>query len=155
MLDEGRVLHMYGVGKYMYEHAPEFKLDRESMFLMGYLHDIGRLRCDENHEMEGYDMLSINGFPKMSPIAFHGTTPSKYVKFNLLSAFDIPKELILLWDADMHVTGDGAFVTYEERLDGIKAKYGENSNAYVNCVETVEWLQKHIDKYKVGGMFAD
>lgn len=54
----------------------------------------------------------------------------------------IPSQLILLWEADMHVDQSGEDVGYEARLEDIGSRLGFDSEPYRICSKTIEWLKQ-------------
>ena len=53
----------------------------------------------------------------------------------------ISKELDLLNWADMHINIKGEYVTFEERLQDIKSRRGENAQAYINSLKIINLLR--------------
>lgn len=144
-IDDDRIRHMHGVAEYMYAHALEFQLEPEKMYVLGLLHDIGYVDGKEGHESRGANILKSLGFGMeyFISILWHGSTPSDFLALTGgCKKLQIPKELILLWKADMTVNGRGEEVGYEERLRDIGDRLGYDSRAYKNCKEVIEWLKK-------------
>ena len=77
-----------------------------------------------NHEQFGYEFLNKHGYIDASYIKWHGETPKKYKEHNACSDSEIPQELILLWEADMHIDQTGKNVGYEYRLEDIGKRLG-------------------------------
>lgn len=75
------------------------------------------------------------------------------MKLNNCRSNEIPKELILLWWADLMVEsrGDkaGEVVGFEERLNTIKNIHGEDSIQYQICKDTVDWLIPIVNSYNI------
>ena len=140
-ISEGRIAHMHGVAEWMYEHAEEFGCpDRERMYLLGLLHDIGYLYQDVAHEERGAELVGQDSAVGQL-IAAHGMMPDEYMARHLCSEEDIPKELILLWAADMSVDITGRAVGFTARLQDIRERHGEESKAYQSCLRKVRWLE--------------
>ena len=136
--------HYFGVAQYMYEHADKYGLNREEMFVLGLLHDIGKVYSPINHEEKGAMLMSHLGYKMATFIAWHGTDPQSYMQSRMVE--DIPNELRLLWEADMSIDGLGQNVGYEGRLLDIKERYGEESGVYETCVAIVEYLRKENEE---------
>lgn len=135
-----RIAHMHGVAEYMRVHAEEHGLPKNEMYLLGLLHDIGYLLGKEEHEKNGADFLTENGFPLkyVSSIRMHGKSLNDPIVDGHWSA-----ETLLLIEADLHVDLSGENVGYDKRLEGIAKRHGKDSKAYCICAENVEWLRKH------------
>lgn len=153
MIEKNRMLHSIGVVQYMYDNAETYGLNPDYMFLLGLLHDIGYIRgCKEGHELYGSILFDnfVHTYSKENLIEFktqisdfikeHATLPSDYLETNK----NIPRELFLLWKADMSVDGEGNLVSFDERLQKLAIKYGKDSSAYRKCEELIEWLKKEI-----------
>lgn len=143
-IKKDHITHMQGVAEYMYDFAAFHNLNPEQMYLIGILHDIGYITKEKiNREEAGADLLKRAGFKAENIIRSCGMTPYQYCKKNECTTSEIPKELILLWEADMHVDETGKRVSYSERLSNIKIQYGEDSLEYEIANDTVDWLIKH------------
>ena len=141
-IDNNRISHMHGVAEFMNKHAKDFGLDSNAMYILGLLHDIGYIHGKQNHEENGGEMMEQMNYPYSQIIKYHGTTPSVYMKKFRLTEEEIPKELILLWMADMSINLNGENVGYELRLQDIGTRLGFDSVAYANCMETVKFLME-------------
>lgn len=131
-----RIAHMHGVAEYMYRHAPKYNLNPDDMYLLGLLHDIGYLYGKDGHEQRGAELLYDNYYSLkyVMVVEMHGT---------ILSEIEHPSnELLLLVEADMHVDMSGENVGYEKRLEGVAARHGIDSQAYLICKENVHFLRK-------------
>jgi len=138
-ITETKALHMHGVAEYMYKHAEEYDLDKDEMYLLGWVHDIGYIYGKDGHEYKGAELLGLDSYYG-SIVRYHGYTPSQYIEeFGILES-DIPNELILLWDADMMIDHDGKEVGYDKRLNGIIERYGKDSRPYKVCLEIIKFL---------------
>lgn len=138
--------HLVGVAEYMACHAEEFGLVKERMFILGYLHDIGYIFGDIDHELKGACYLDFLGYKDFEIIQAHGMTPKDYTDWKNCSEDDIPKELFLLWEADLRVDIDGRMVSFEERLDGIRKRRGDFT--YNKALEKVIWLKENRSKFQ-------
>ena len=158
VIKEERIKHMYGVAELMYQYHDVFlcnKLSREELYVLGLNHDIGYIENKTEHEFYGARLFA--GFCDGGPqnliakyIFHHGDTPKQYMEAHMCREEDIPRELILLWWADMNVESAGErageVVGFGDRLDSVKARYGEDSEAYRICKETVDWLISYMSR---------
>ncbi len=131
MFDEKRLSHLLGVANLMKSHAREFDLDENEMFLLGFLHDVGYLFCDDDHERVGGNFLREQGYKYWKEVENHGKVNCKASS----------AQKLLNW-CDMHVDLNGKFVTFEERLNDIAKRRGQNSLAYQKAEKIIEDLQK-------------
>jgi len=157
-ITDERIRHMHGVAELMYQYYDAFHcncLSKEEIYVLGLNHDIGYMNGKSEHEFVGADIFarfcefgSQNLIVKC--IRHHGDTPKKYMEHNMCSEDDIPNELILLWWSDMCVEsggeGAGKIVGFQGRLEGLKERYGEDSEPYQICKETMEWLINHMSR---------
>lgn len=150
VISNKRIRHMHSVAELMYKFADTFKcsvLTPEELYFLGLNHDIGYLYGKENHEENGTEFFSKDGFMKKC-IRWHGSTPAEYKEYYGCNDFDIPHELILLWWADLMVesSGDnaGVVVGFDERLNSISERFGRESKTYQSCNEKAEWLISYI-----------
>ncbi len=141
-IEPSRAAHMHGVAEYMSNHAKYYDLDPDTMYLLGFVHDIGYINGKENHEEMGGMLIGL-GTTIGECVYAHGMTPTEYAEVYGITTAEIPKELILLWEADMSVDQTGAVVGYEKRLEDIKSRHEESSEAYRNCAETIRWLKEY------------
>ncbi len=131
---------MHGVAEYMYRHAEEYGCkNREEMYLLGLVHDIGYLYGKEDHERSGAELIGSGTYYGRF-VQAHGQTPREYMEQHSCSAAEIPNEMILLWTADMMVGPDGEAVGFMKRLKEIEDRFGRDSDIYRTCRETMEWL---------------
>jgi len=108
-------------------------------FVVGLLHDIGyEFDTKDNHEMVAGKRLKNMGFPYAYEIMYHNSLWE-----------DIPEEAKIDFDADvffwlqkadMTVDSHGNIVTFEERLEDIANRYGEDSEIYKHCEEIIKRL---------------
>ena len=124
MISNKRKQHIFAVASLMKEKAPLLGLDANEMYLLGYLHDIG-YESDESatHNITGGNLLKQCGYKYFNEVYYHGNPFSNYSS----------KELDLLNYCDMHIDCNGSLVTFNERLEDIKSRHGENSSAYNNA----------------------
>jgi len=144
-IDDNRIKHMHGVAEYMYNNAEKYGLNKEQMYVLGLLHDIGYVKEKAGHEQYGGDLLDDLFYIDAAIITWHGSTPKEYKDILLCDDKNIPKELVLLWEADMHIDLNGEDVGFEKRLEDIGNRLGTDSIAYKNCCDVVSWLTKNFD----------
>lgn len=144
-ISDDRLFHIRAVAEYMFKHAFIYDQNPNQMYLLGFLHDIGYVCGDENHEQNGAKLLGEdNKFSKI--VAAHGMTPQEYMDTNGITESEIPKELILLWEADMVINSHGAHAGFQERLKDVRERYGIDSKEYNACKEKIEWLKNRKGK---------
>lgn len=134
-LSENKIKHVHAVAEYMYDHAKEYDLDPEKMYIVGLLHDIGYIGTKKGHSEYGADLLARIGFDERMSYAIrnHGSD---------LSTIDVTQELLLLVKADLQIDYEGEFVGFEARIEGIKIRYGEESNVYKRVKGTEKYLRE-------------
>lgn len=142
-ITENKIKHIHNVAEYMYENAERYNIDAETAYTIGLLHDIGYIKCKEGHAEAGASILAKMRFEYSNIIRYHGTTPNDYMIKKKCSKDKIPKELILLWEADMHVDSKGNQVSFDDRLKDIEYRYGKDSTQYKTSLEIVVWLSKN------------
>ena len=134
-ISDDRLRHMLAVAKQCYKFAKEDGLPEEkarSLFTIGFCHDIGYefSKDADNHNIVGHQMIK-NAFQySCQEILQHGKPydPAKW------------KELEILNKADMTVSPQGKIVPYQQRLEEIKIRYGEQSLQYQNCKQMCDIL---------------
>ncbi len=136
MLTQNRINHIIAVANLMKEKAPLLGLDPDQMFVLGYLHDVGyAVQTDKLHSYFGGEILKKAGYKYHQEVCNHGNPYTEYTS----SALD------LLNYCDMHINSNGELVSYEERLEDIKARRGEDSIEYKNSLLIVKQLiEKHF-----------
>ncbi len=145
LIPENRLRHMQGVAKYMYENASKYNLDNQKMYTIGLLHDIGYIKGDaKDHEVYGANLLNDifecdNKY--VNAIRNHALTANEYTTKYNCKISDIPKEVLLLWEADLNVNAEGDCVGFDKRLEDIGNRHGFGSVAYINAKERVEFLK--------------
>ena len=142
LIPQDRILHMHGVAEYMYREAGKYQLDPERMYLLGLLHDVGYLQGTEGHEEAGAKMAEEAGYKDADLIRWHGAMPEAYMQAKGCDPSAIPKELLLLWEADLKVDHNGKDVGFQKRLEEIAKSLGKESKAYQECARKAEWLMK-------------
>lgn len=143
MINKNRELHMFCVANYMYQNAEKYNLDKNEMYLLGLMHDIGYLIDEKNHEEIGGEFLKSQNYKYADFIKYHAILPSRYMKLKDCTKEEIPKELILLWTADMSIDLNGKNIGFDERLKDIGLRHGKDSTAYKNSEKMIDWLKKY------------
>ncbi len=144
LIPDERIAHMHGVAEWMYEHAEEYGLqNKDEMYILGLLHDIGYIYGKADHEQKGAELLGLDTYYGRF-INYHGLTPQEYMACHGCLDSEIPNEMILLWTADMMVDMSGKAVGFKTRLEGIREKYGVDSHPYYVCRETMIWLENRL-----------
>ena len=143
-----RLNHMIGVAEYMYNNAEKYALDKEEMYMVGLLHDIGYISGEKkDHEKYGAELTKAfsNDYhiPEISYlIEHHGDMPTEYIeKYRY-----VDNKLKLLWEADMSVDSTGENVGFDRRLADIEARYGEDSEPYQTSKQVIGWLKENTHK---------
>lgn len=137
-ITDNRALHMHGVAEYMYEHAKDYELNPEDMFLLGWLHDVGYIYQDGDHAELGEKLLNRNHYPLLysTAVAAHSDELEKKAH--------VSKELQLLVEADMHVSSiTGKRVPYDQRLREIAVRHGRDSEVYRRCESNITFLRRN------------
>jgi hypothetical protein len=119
----------------MKENASEVGLDEEEMFTLGMRHDIGYEFDEKDHHTAGYHLLHKQGYKYAYEVKYHG----------LPNAPRMTTELKLLNYADMHINAKGEYVSFEDWLEDIKSRRGENSPHYQNSKKIIEQLDGFIE----------
>lgn len=138
-INEAKQRHMFGVAKYMAEHAEKYDLNPEQMYVLGLLHDIGFIDGQKDHADKGARILFELGYKDSKYISWHDTSPEDYKKSQLVE--DIPRKLLLLYEADLSISWEGEEIGFDRRLADIKYHYGEESEEYETAVSTIEYLR--------------
>ena len=132
-MDSDRLKHSIAVARKMVQIAKENNMSNEEIencFIIGYNHDIGYEFTENglNHNKIGGEILKQNGFKYWKEVYYHGEVDSEYQSIYL----DI------LNRADMQINKYGNDVGYQNRLEDIKSRYGEDSKVYINCKEMID-----------------
>lgn len=120
---DNKIRHCHAVAEYMSENAEKYGLDKDDMYLVGLLHDIGYIFGADGHASSGAEFLKKHNFDTTTAIAWHGTTPQDFMKATLTE--EIPNDLRLLYEADMSINAEGEYVGFDARLEDIRTRYGE------------------------------
>lgn len=133
MISSDRVNHIMAVARLMKDKAEQVGLDKEEMFTLGLLHDVGyEFGESEEHHIKGFEMLEKQNYKYAKEVKYHGIPTKEYSS----AALD------LLNYADMHINKKGEYVSFADRLEDIKLRRGENSRAYINCTIIIEGLKQ-------------
>lgn len=132
MIDNDRLKHIFEVAKLMKEKADLVGLNKEAMFTLGMLHDIGYEFGENNdHNFVGFQILDKQDYKYAKEVLYHGKPNNEYQSL----------ALDLLNFADMHIDKSGEYVSYEQRLEDIKTRRGVSSLAYINSQKIIKELQ--------------
>ena len=132
MIAEDRIKHIIAVARLMKDTAPKMGIDEQEMFTLGLLHDIGyEFGGSEEHHKTGADILEKQNYKYHKEVLYHDKPTEDYSS----------PELDLLNFADMHIDKKGNYVSFEDRLEDIKNRRGENSPHYRNCKIIIEKLK--------------
>lgn len=132
MIDEDRIKHVFAVARLMKDNADKLGLDKEKMFTLGLLHDIGyEFGESEEHHKVGAAILEKQNYKYYKEVLYHGLPNIDYSSL----------ALDLLNYADMHINKKGEYVSFEDRLEDIKNRRGENSSHYQNSKIIINELQ--------------
>lgn len=147
VISKSKMLHMHGVAEYMYNNALSYGLDPEEMYILGLLHDIGYIRGRVNHGDIGGTIMSDLGYQDAVYLIWHDVEPAEYLKQHDYPTV-IPSALVLLWEADCRVDAKGNLVSFDERVEDVRERYGEDSDAFKCITNTVQWLNGNMINYK-------
>ncbi len=148
-----KIAHMVGVAEYMRENCTKYGLediaDKDQLYTIGLLHDIGYLEGRQDHEKSGADMLEKMDIKPLyrEAILLHGKTPKDAAEYYNISIEELEFKnpvLLLLWEADMKIDAAGYNVGYYGRLNDIGERYGYDHIAYKTASDVVTYL-KHIN----------
>lgn len=133
-MNEDRIKHSLSVALKMIEIGKKKNLNEkqlEELFVLGLNHDIGyQFGNNENHNEIGAEILKNSGYKYRKEILNHGKIDNIYNSLYL----DILNE------ADMKIDKYGNDVGYDDRLNDIKARYGEKSKVFKNAEILVKKL---------------
>ena len=106
--------------------------NREDMYILGLLHDIGKLQGMSNHAENGAVICRKLGFKFDKEIMYHGKMQADYDSY----------ELNLLNMADLTVDNKGNVVGYSARIENIGERYGKQSSEYLAAKELANNLKE-------------
>lgn len=132
-MDFDRLKHSLAVANKMVKIGQEKgfnNIQLQELFILGYNHDIGyRFATDKSkHNIVGGKILKSTNYKYWKEVYNHGNPDTEYTSMYL----DI------LNQADMQINKSGNEVTYDERLEDIKQRYGSNSIQYINSKKIIE-----------------
>lgn len=134
MIDANRQNHIIAVARFMKNNAEKVGLNSEEMFTLGFLHDIGyEFDPTFTHNKTGGILLKNQNYKYYNEVYFHGTPQMEFKS----------KELDFLNFADMHIDKTGKYVSFDERLEDIKTRRGENSDFYINSKTIINELKNN------------
>lgn len=135
-ISNNKIKHIHAVAEYMYQHADEHRLNKDEMYVLGMMHDIGYIRSHIGHLQNGGEIATQVGLKEnlIYAIENHG--------MNLEELEVVTPELILLVRADLQISHTGEYVGYAKRLENAKEHYGVKSIQYKRIMGTVMYLQK-------------
>ena len=119
----------------MYEFSPE---NKEDMYTLGLLHDVGKSKGVSGHEEKGAEILKSVGFKYYKEVYYHGRVQDEYSS----EALDI------LNMADLTVNAFGDVVGFAARLLDIGERYGKDSIQYKNAEALIKSLSAKGIVYK-------
>ena len=137
-----RLRHILTVARKVRETAqqlsakyPEMDLDVNVAYCAALLHDIGyldALTVSGFHPIDGANYLRECGYPDLAEyILGHSNSPEQATLLQIEGVVMSPHiiaKLITYWD--IRVRQGGALVSYAERLDDIKTRYGVESQVW-------------------------
>ena len=132
-MDSDRLKHSLAVANKMVKIGQKKgfnDIQLQELFVLGYNHDIGyRFATDKSkHNIVGAEILKSANYKYWQEIYNHGNPSTNYSSVYL----DI------LNQADMQIDKYGNNVSYDERLEDIKQRYGINSIQYTNSQKIIE-----------------
>lgn len=137
MITQNRWQHILGVARKAKMLAEKLKPNdtqyAEDMFLLGIMHDLGYefIESNASHAAIGGEILKRSGYQYWQEVALHGDE----------KVDDMTDELFILNCADMSTGPKGEDFTFDERLEEIASRFGEDADAYKKCVIEVEKLK--------------
>ena len=136
MIDENKLAHILAVARLMAEKAELVGLDRQEMFALGLVHDIGfEFGGSETHHQIGAQLLKNQNYKYWQEVLHHGKPTKEFQS----------KELDLLNYADMHIDKMGNYVSFEDRLKDIASRRGEDSPHYKNSQIVIKQIKERLN----------
>lgn len=137
MITQSRWQHILGVARKAKILADKLKPNNvqyaEDMFLLGIMHDLGYefIESNTSHAAVGGEILKRNNYRYWQEVSLHGDE----------KVDNMTDELFILNCADMSTGPSGEDFTFDERLEEIAQRFGEDTNAYKKCVIEVAKLK--------------
>lgn len=146
-----RYRHTISVSLVMRKKALEIGLDPDIAQCIGLLHDIGytdRIKSTGFHALDAYYYLLDIDKITAERIALHTSTPEE-AELRNIAIPEITPDLyaILLSYADARVMGNGKVVSFDERLEDIINRYGDNH--IVSIANKKAWVRLKEDEKKL------
>lgn len=120
MISNDRKQHIWGVAKFLKEHAEKSNMSKdkvEELYTLGLLHDIGYEFLEEKdyikHNEVGGNLLKMQGYKYWQEVYYHGIANCEYQS----------EYLDLLNWADMRVDSVGNVVSLDGRLEELSIRY--------------------------------
>ena len=136
MITESRWQHILGVARKTKQLALKLKPENtqyaEDMFILGIMHDLGYEFTESNntHASTAGEILKRSGYQYWQEISLHGNETIN----------NMSDELFILNSADMMTGPNGQDFTFDERLEEIASRFGNDSTVYKNCALIVQKL---------------
>ena len=130
LLSENKIKHCKGVAEHMYSHAEEHGLNKEEMYFLGLVHDIGYLFVKQGHASKGSEFLKEMGYKYWKEVKYHGRWTDDYNS----------AALNLLRKADLSIDYLGRPINPLNRMDDVRKRYGEDSFQFKNVKKIVNNL---------------
>lgn len=128
--------HSKSVADVMYQLSSDMA---EEMYVLGLLHDIGKIYGHENHEQNGYMLMESLGFKYSKEILYHGKMQTDYKS----------KALDILNAADLSVDSEGNIIGYKNRIEDIGSRYGYDSDEYCEAIKLSKTLLPIVEQIEV------
>lgn len=143
-INKYKMAHCIGVAEYMRENAEKYGLDKNEMYTLGLLHDIGYLEGRVGHEENGYEILEGLGMNDkyLFAVINHGTNPYEVEESVNMDLLVGNAPLVLLYEADMSIDARGYNVGFDGRLKDIGERYGYDHIAYQTASDTVNYVKE-------------
>ncbi len=136
MIDENKLAHIMAVARLMTEKAELVGLDKQEMFVLGLVHDIGfEFGGSDTHHQVGAEILKKQNYKYWQEVLHHGKPSQEFQS----------KALDLLNYADMHIDKMGNYVSFEDRLKDIASRRGEDSPHYKNSKIVIKQLKERLN----------
>lgn len=136
------IAHSVKIANIMSILALKYDLDPKHMYILGLLHDIGKLNTEnteiklsasKGHAFKGGEILKEMNFPYWKEVYNHGHPELNYHSkaMNLLNAIDLS------------VNSEGMVIGQVSRLRNIEKRYGKNSEQFLNARLIVDYIKEN------------